>query len=170
MNSLREEFKDKLPSLLANTALTLVFVALGLFSSLILDTIVNGAGYLSWLVFVLVGGVFLIRILSTVLALADKAIGLFITHLGIQEPWSRDRVAKDLVAIIIIILAFAAIIPLLKISVNIGTGLVAAITMIGIGVIFVFIYDIGRTSWGILQAKASTVTNRFVNDSEGDEK
>lgn len=170
MNSLREEFKDKLPSLLANTALALVFGALGLFSSFLLDMMIEGLGYLSWLVFVLVAGVFLIRALSTVLVIADKAIGLLITHLGIREPWSRDRVAKDLVFIIVIILAIAAIIPLLKISVNIGTELVAAITMIAVGVIFVFIYDIGRTSWRILQTKANTVTNRFVNNSEGDEK
>lgn len=170
MNSLREEFKDKLPSLLANTALALVFGALGFFSSLLLDTMTEGLGYLSWLIFVLVAGVFLIRAMSTVLVIADKAIGLFITHLGIKEPSSRDRVAKDLVVIIVIILALAAIIPILKISINIGTEPVAAITIIAVGVIFVFIYDIGRTSWRILQAKANTVTDRFVNDSEGDEK
>lgn len=170
MNSLREEFKDKLPSLLANTALALVFGALGLFSLLLLDTMIEGVGYLSWLVFVLVAGVFLIRAMSNVLAIADKAIGLFITRLGIKEPWSRDRVVKDLVVIIIIILALAAIIPLLKISVNIGTGLVAAITLVAVGMIFVFIYDIGRISWRILQAKTNTVTDRFVNNSEGDEK
>ena len=170
MNSLRQEFKNRLPSLLANTALALVFGALGLFSSLLFDRVIAGLSYFSWLVFVLVAGVFLIRALSTVLVISDKAIGLFITHLGIKEPWSRDRVAKDFVAIIVIILAFAAIIPLLKISVNIGTGLVAAITMIAVGAIFVFIYDIGRASWRILQAKANTVTDRFVNNSEGDEK
>ncbi len=168
MNSLRQEFRDKLPSLLANTALALVFWALGLFSSLLLDTMIEGVGYLSWLVFVLIAGVFLIRALSNILVIADKAIGLFITRLGIQEQWSRDRVVKDLVAIIVIILATAAIIPLLKISVNIGTGLVAAIVMIAVGVIFIFIYDIGRASWRILQAKTNTVTNRLVNDS-GDE-
>ncbi len=170
MNSLREEFKDKLPSLLANMALALVFGALGLFSSFLLDTVIEEVGYFSWLVFVLVAGVFLIRALSTVLVIADKAIGLLITHLGIKEPWSRDRVVKDLVVIIVIILAFAAIIPLLKISVNIGTGVVAAITMIAVGLIFVFIYDIGQTSWHILQEKSNKVTDRFVNDSDGDEK
>ena len=85
MNSLREEFKDKLPSLLANTTLALVFGALGLFSLLLLDTMIAGVEYLSWLVFGVVAGVFLIRALSTVLVIADKAIGLFITHLGIKE-------------------------------------------------------------------------------------
>ena len=121
-------------------------------------------------IFVLVAGVFLIRAMSTVFVIADKAIGLLITHLGIKEPSSRGRVAKDLVVIIVIILALAAIIPLLKFSVNIGTELVAAITMVAVGVIFVFIYDIGRTSWLTLQAKANTVTDRFTNNSEGDEK
>ncbi len=170
MNSLRKEFRDELPSLLANTALALVFGALALFSSLLLDTLITGLGYLSWLVFVIVAGVFLIRALSTVLVIADQAIGLFVTRLGIQEQRSRDRVTKDLVAIILIILAFAAIIPLLKISFNIGTRVVAAMTIIAVGAIFVFIYDIGRTSWLILQAKANTVTDRFTKDLEGDEK
>ena len=170
MNSLRQEFKDKLPSLLANTTLASVFGLLGLFSSLLLNTVIEGVGYFSWLVFVLVAGVFLIRTLSNVLVIADKAIGLFITHLGIKELGSRDRLVKDSIAIIIIFLAFAAIIPLLKISVNIGTGVVAAITVVAVGIIFIFIYDIGRTSWRILQAKTNTITNRFVNDSEGDEK
>ena len=62
------------------------------------------------------------------------------------------------------------LIPLLKISVNIGTGVVAAITVVAVGMIFVFIYDIGLTSWRILQAKANKVTDRFVNNLEGDEK
>ncbi len=170
MDSLHKEFRDKLPSLLANTTLALVFGTLGFFSSLLLDTITEGLGYLSWLIFVLVAGVFLIRALSTVLVIADKAIGLLITHLGMKKPSSRDRVTKDLVVIIGIILALAAIIPLLKISVNIGTGVVAAITIVAVGVIFVFVYDIGRTSWRILQAKANTVTERFGNNSERDEK
>jgi hypothetical protein len=148
--------------------LVLVFGALGFFSSIILDTVIEGLGYLSWLVFVLVAGIFLIRALSIILVISDKAIGSFITHLGVQEPWSRDRVVKDVVFIIVVILAFAALIPLLKISVNIGTGVLTAITIVAAGVIFVFIYDIGRTSWRILQAKADTVTNRFGNKSEGD--
>jgi hypothetical protein len=170
VNALSKEFKDKLPSLLANMALVLVFGALGFFSSVLLDTVIGGLGYLSWLVFVLVMGIFLIRALSIILVIADSAIGIFITHLGIQEPWSRDRIAKDLVFIIVVILSFAALIPLLKISVNIGTEVLAAITMVAVGVIFVFIYDIGRTSWRILQAKVDTVTNRFGNNTEGDEK
>jgi hypothetical protein len=170
VDSLREEFKDKLPSLLANMALALLFGALGFFSSFLLDNMMEGLGYFSWLVFILVAGVFLIRALSNVLIIADKAIGIFITQLGIKEQWSRDRVVKDLVVIIIIILALAAIIPILTISINIGTGLIAAITIVTVGVIFVFIYDIGRTSWRILQAKANTVADRFGNNSKGDEK
>lgn len=170
MNSLREEFKDMIPSLLANMALVLVFGALGFFSSFLLDAIMNGLGYFSWLLFVLIAGVFLVRALSYVLSIVDKLIGLFITHLGIKEPPSRDRIAKDLVVIIIVILVFAAIIPLLKILINIGTGPAAAITIVAIGVIFVFVYDIGRTSWRMLQAKANTVADRFANHSEGDKK
>jgi hypothetical protein len=170
VNSLREELKNKFPSLLANMALASIFGVLGIVSLLLLNTVIEGVGYFSWLVFVLIAGAFLIRALSTVLVMADKATSLFIAHLGIQEPWSRDRVVKDLVIIIILILAFAAIIPLLKIFVNIGTEVVAAITIVAIGVIFVFMYDIGQTSWRILQAKISPVTNRFVNASKGDEK
>jgi hypothetical protein len=169
VDSFSKEFKDNLPSLLANMVLVLVFGTLGFFSSILLDTVIEGLGYLAWLVFVIVAGIFLIRALSIILVIADKAIGIFITHLGIQEPWSRDRVAKDLVFILVVILAFAAIIPLLKISVNIGNGVLAAITMVAVIVIFVFIYDIGRTSWRILQVKADTVTNRFGDNSEGDE-
>lgn len=170
MDSLREEFRGKLPSLLADMALALIFGALSFFSSIILDTTIEGLGYFSWLVFVLVAVIFLVRALSNVLVIADKAIGLFITRLGIKEPTSRDRIVKDFVVIIIIILAFAAIIPILKTSINVASELGAAITIVAIGVIFIFIYDIGRTFWRILQVKANTVADRFGNDTEGDKK
>lgn len=167
MNSAREEFQQKLPKLAANIALALAFGIMGMLSTALLDSITEGVGFYSWLVLTLVGGAFLIRALFDVLAIGDKTIESFLKRLGIKERRSKRRMAKDSMCMIATTLVAAAIFPLFETLGTAKSALQLAATAITIGIIFVFVYDIARTFYQILQEKAGAVTNRFSHEQTG---
>jgi len=163
MSSVGEKFKQKLLKIAANTALALAFGAIGTLSSVILTSVSESFGFYSWLVFTIVGGMFLVRVLQDVLTIGDKTVGVFLSRLGIQQGLSKRRIAKDLIYIIATILATAAIFPFLKTLYTVGIVLQSTAILIVIGIIFLFVYDITRILYQLLQEKATAVTNWLVH-------
>ena len=165
MNSLGEEFRRRLPRLMANISLALAFGAIATLSSIIPANVAGSIGFYSWLALTLIAGAFLVRALFDVLAMFDKTAGLFLARLGIPKRWSKRRAAKDLMFIIATILATAAIFPFFKTLGATGTAIQSATTIVSAGIIFLFVYDITRTFHQIFQEKTGAVSNRIVHKS-----
>jgi len=163
VNSIRKEFKQSLPKLAANLALALAFGVMGIVLPPILGGVFAGAGFYTWLVLTIVAGAFLVRALFRILVLGDQATGLFLRRLGIQERASRTRVLKDFVFIVATLLATAAVFPFLETSSAAGSVLQMGITVVAIGVVLLFVYDVGRTSYQIFQEKANKMADWIID-------
>lgn len=162
MNSVRKEFRQSLPKFAANLALALAFGVTGIVLPPVLDGVFTGAGFYAWLVLTIVAGAFLVRTLFSILVIGDKATGLFLRRLGIQERASRTRVLKDFAFIVATLLATAAVFPFLDTSGAVGNVLQTGVTIVAIGVILLFVYDVGRTSYQIFQEKANKMADWII--------
>jgi len=165
VNAVSEEIRYRLPRLIANVALALVFSAMSYIVLWTLNSISTEITFLLQIGLLLVAGIFLVRTLFDALAIIDNATGLFLRHLGIKEGWSRQRVFKDTIYIVAILLVAAAIFPLLSNLSNFGPLLQEITTYAALGLILLFVYDIGRTFYRITEKKANAVANRFSNSS-----
>lgn len=165
MNSVGQDFKQKLPRLVANIVLALAFGAIGVLSSVVLTGVAEGAGFYSWLVLTLVGGAFLVRALFDIVTVGDRTVELLLKRLGIPQQLFKRRLTKDLMIIIITILATAAIFPFFKTVGTLAIALQSATTVIVVGIIFLFVYDIARALYQIFQEKAKAVGERFVPEA-----
>lgn len=163
MNSIREEFKQSLPKLAANLASALAFGVMGIVLPPILSDVFAGVGFYAWMVLTIVAGAFLVRALFRILVLGDQATGLLLRRLGIREQASRARVLKDFVFIVATLLIAAAVFPFLETFGAAGSVLQMGITVVAIGAILLFVYDVGRTSYQIFQEKANKVADWIID-------
>jgi len=170
VNTVRKEIRYKLPKLLANVALALMFWTMSHIALLTLNSVSTELAFLLQMGLLLAAGMFLVRTLFDALAIADKVTGLFLRRLGIKEGWSRQRVFKDVIYIVAILLVVAAIFPLFRNLPNFGALLQEITTYAALGSIILFVYDIGRTFYRITEEKANSVANRISNSSNDEEK
>jgi hypothetical protein len=91
-------------------------------------------------------------------------------RLGIKEKWSRERILKDLVFIVAILLVAAGLYPIIIISSNYEQVLQQIITYSTLGFVLLFVFDIGRVFYKITENKANSVVNRFSNIINKDEQ
>jgi hypothetical protein len=112
---------------------------------------------------IIVAAIFLIRALLNILQITDKATGLFLGHLSINEGVSRQRIFKDAIYIIGILLLTAAIFPVFSNVTSFGTLPQQIVTYVSLGLILLFVYDIGRTFYRITENKANSVADRISN-------
>jgi cation transport ATPase len=162
VNSVGNEIKDKLPKIVTSMALALTFAAISIIIPPIFASISKNLAFFASITLILIAGIFLVRALLNVLVISDKAIRLSLRFLGIREDWSRRRALKDLVYIIAIILAAAAVYPFFEGIGSAGNVLQVITTYIAIGLIFLFVYDIGRTLYRIFEDKAVAVADWLV--------
>ena len=167
MKPVSEEMKRRLPRLTISLVLALIFWI----TSVVVPPTLSGVNFpgfnldgefLVWIVTTLVTGIFLIRVLSDSLVLGDLATDIFVRRLGVKGKTSPKRALGDFIYIIIVILASAAISPLLSNLENIGTTLSTITTYIALGIILVLIYDIGRVLYQIIEGKADSLADRLV--------
>lgn len=172
MTTLSEQLRYSLPKLVANLALALLFWAISHIALITLTPVNTDVAFLLQIGSVIVAGIFLVRTLINVLQIVDKTTGLFLRRLNIKEDWSRERVLKDATYIIAVILLTAAIFPLISSQLTFGP-LLQITTFVALGLILLFVYDIGRTFYRITEKKANAVANRFSslsNEERKDEK
>jgi hypothetical protein len=170
VSTVRQEIRYTLPKLLANVALALMFWTMSHIALVTLNGVSAEPAFLLRVGLLLAAGLFLIRTLFNALTIADKVTGLFLRRLGIKEGWSRQRVLKDTIYIVVILLVSAAIIPLFRNLSNFGPLLQEITTYAALGLIILFVYDIGRTFYRITEEKANSVANRISNLSNDEEK
>ena len=170
LSTVLEEIRSRLPKLLANVALALMFWTLSHIALVTLNSINTELAFLLQIGLLLAAGMFLVRTLFNVLTIADKVTGLFLKRLGIREGWSRQRMFKDTIYIIAILLVAAAIFPLFRSLSDFGPLLQEITKYAALGLIILFVYDIGRTLYRITEEKANLVAKRISSSSNDEEK
>jgi hypothetical protein len=170
VSNVRQEIRYTLPKLVANVALALTFWTMSHIALVTLNSINAELASLLQIGLLLAAGLFLIRTLFDALTIADKVTGVFLKRLGIKEGWSKQRVFKDIIYIVAILLVAAAVIPLFHNLSNFGPLLQEITTYAALGAIILFVYDIGRTFYRITEEKANSVANRISNSSNDEEK
>jgi hypothetical protein len=119
------------------------------------------ASTLVWVFIIIIVAIFLIRALSDALVLGDVLTDVLVRRLGVKEERSPKRAAREFAYIIITVLIVTAVAPLLFNIQDVGYYLSTAITYIGLGLIIVFIYDIGRIVYAIIEEKADSFAEHF---------
>jgi len=151
--------------MIANVALALVFWAISHISLITLNSINSEIAFLLQIGLLLAAGIFLVRTLFEALTVVDNVTGLFLRRLGIKEGWSRQRIFQDTIYIVVILLVAAATFPLFSNLSNFGALLQEITTYAALGLILLFVYDIGRTFYRITEKKANSVANRLSHSS-----
>ncbi|MGD2066248.1 MAG: hypothetical protein PVI43_03650 [Candidatus Bathyarchaeota archaeon] len=169
MNTVNDA-KYRFSRLVANGSIALVFAAMSYVALWTLNGVSTEIVFLLQLGFLLVAGIFLVRTLFDALMIADKVTGSFVKRLGIKEGLSRNRIFKDVTYIVAILLVAAAVVPLLRNISNSATLLQEITTYVVLGLILLFVYDIGRTFYRITEKKANSVANQISNSNNGEEK
>jgi hypothetical protein len=166
VNSVTNETRIRLPKIVANLAIALVFLALSYIVLWTLSTISSEIVFLLHVGLLIGAGIFLIRTILDVLPIIDRTSRLFLKRLGIRESWSRQRVYKDIIYIVAIMLVAAAVIPLFGNVPNSEAVLQEITTYSAFGLILVFVYDIGRTFYSITEKKANLVAKRISSSND----
>jgi p-aminobenzoyl-glutamate transporter AbgT len=117
---------------------------------------------LVWLLTMVIMVIFLIRALTDALVLGDVLTDVLVRKLGVNEEKASKRAAREFVYIIVIVLIVTAVSPLLATVQDVGYYLSTATVYIGLGLVILFIYDIGRTVYKIIEEKAESFADYFA--------
>jgi len=166
VNAVSEEIRYRLPRLIANVAIGGSFAGMSYIVLWTLNSISTEIVFLLQIGLLLAAGLFLVRTLFDALMIIDKATALFMRRLGITEGWSRQRIFKDTAYIVAILLVAAATFPIFSELSNFGSLLQEITTYAALGLILLFVYDIGRTFYRITEKKANSVANRISSNKE----
>ena len=169
MNAVREDIRYRIPKLIANATIALVFAGMSYVFPLTLNSISTEIVFLLQIGFLLAAGIFLVRTLFDALAIIDPATGVFLRRFGITEVWSRQRIFKDTIYIVAILLVAAALLPLFSLS-TFGPLLQQLTTYAALGLILLFVFDIGTNFYRLTEDKANSVANRISSSSNEKEK
>ncbi len=170
-----EEIRNRLPRLVMSLIMGIIFWMLSVFipptlSEVIIPGIDTQASFLVWILMILIMGIFLIRVLSDALILGDILTDVFVSKLGIKEERSPKRAAREFVYIIIIVLVVTAISPIISTVENYGVYFNAILIYVGLGLVIVFIYDIGRILYTILENKAEAIADQLTKNPQNNKK
>lgn len=124
------------------------------------------ASLLMWILTILIMGIFLVRVLSDALVLGDIFTDVLVRRLGVKEERSPKRAAREIAYIIIIVLLMTAISPLLSTIENYGYYFTVIATYVGLGLVIVLVYDIGRIIYKIIENKAEAVADRLADAAQ----
>jgi hypothetical protein len=164
MNDKREEIRHRLPRLVTNLIMAITFWLISAFipptlPSIVVPGIEIEASTLFWILTMFTMAIFLIRALTDALALGDVLTDAITKKLGVKEEQASKRAAREIVYIIAIVLLVTAVAPILLNIQDVGYYLSIATTYIGLGLIILFIYDLGRTIYKIIEEKAESLAD-----------
>lgn len=173
MRSKGEEIRRRLPRLITNLIMAIIFWLVSVFipptlAEIIIPGINIGASTLVSIFTIIIVAIFLIRALSDALVLGDLLTDVLVRRLGVKEERSPKRAAREIAYIIIIVLIVTAVSPLAANIQDVGYYLSTATIYIGLGLIIVFIYDIGRIIYKIIEDKADALADRFTQTKQKD--
>jgi uncharacterized RDD family membrane protein YckC len=161
-----EEIRRRLPRLVTNLIMAIIFWLISVFipprlPSLIIPGINTEASTLVWILTMIIMAIFLIRALTDALVLGDVLTDVITKKLGVKEEKASKRAAREFVYIIVIVLVVTAAAPLLETIQDVGGYLSTATVYIGLGLVILFIYDIGRIVYKIIEEKAESFADYF---------
>jgi len=168
-----EEIRRRLPRLVTNLIMAIIFWVISVFipptlPDIVIPGINTEASFLVWIFTIIITAIFLIRALTDALVLGDVLTDAITKKLGVKEEQASKRAARELVYIIAIVLVVTAVSPLLaNIQDNIGYYLSTGTVYVGLGLVILFIYDIGRTVYKIIEEKAESLAD-YVSQSKQD--
>jgi cation transport ATPase len=158
-----EEILDKAPKLITGFTVAGIFLAVGFVSSQVVGGFSNYHGLLVWTAFFVVSILFLIKTAFEAVTIGDDAVKSLLNNVGVCEVKARDRILKEIMYMIIAILATAAVFPFLNHMGDSRVWLQVAGTYILLAIVIVFIYDIGRTLHQASRRRAKRVTDWIVD-------
>lgn len=167
-----EDIRRRLPRLVTNLIMAIIFWVISIFvpptlPSIVVPGINIEASTLLWILIIIIMAIFLIRALTDALVLGDVLTDAITKKLGVKEEQASKRSARELVYIIAIVLLVTAVSPLLLNIQEVGYYLSTAFIYIGLGLVILFIYDIGRTVYKIIEKKAESLAD-LVSQSKQD--
>jgi cation transport ATPase len=165
MRTRGEEIRHRLPRLVTNLIMAIIFWLISVFiPPTIPNQLVPGinveASFLAWIFTIIIVAIFLIRALSDALVLGDVLTDVLVKRLGVKEERSPKRAAREFAYIIITVL--------LATIQDAGYYLSTATVYIGLGLIIIFIYDIGRILYKIIEEKADSIADHFAPTKQKD--
>lgn len=168
MDTLRKEILLQLPKITSNLVLALVFWIAHyiLLATSITDRIEHI--FVLQIGFLIVAGIFLVRTLLNILPIFDKLTESVFRRLRITEGWSRQRILKDAFYIVAILLAIAAIHPVLNNITALKPISPQITTYFALGSVLLFGYDIGRTFYKISEKKTNSIANWISRSKKGE--
>ncbi len=128
------------------------------------------ARQLVWITSMLVMAIFLIRVLSDGLVLADIVTDAILRRLGAKEERSMKRAARDLIYIIVAVLLAAAALPYLSSVHEIGGLLAAAVSLVTLAFVILLIYDIGRILYKFVEKKTEAVADWLAGERKKEKR
>jgi hypothetical protein len=169
MNTLREEIIWRLPKVVSNLVLALIFWITRYIIQVTLNIVSSELMFLLQTALLIIVGIFLVRALFSALTLFDRLTGSILKRFGIKENWSKQRIFKDTLGIVTILLVAAALVPFFS-TLSSFELLQQIITYIALGLIFLFVFDIGRIFYRLGEKKANSVADRFSNSINNEEE
>jgi hypothetical protein len=171
MRTRGEEIRHRLPRLVTNLIMAIIFWLISVFiPPTIPNQLVPGinveASFLAWIFTIIIVAIFLIRALSDALVLGDVLTDVLVKRLGVKEERSPKRAAREFAYIILIVLIVTAVAPILENIQDFGFYLSAAIVYIGLAMIILFLYDIGRIVYAIIEEKADSLADHFIQTKQ----
>ena len=162
-----EEIRRRLPRLVTNLIMAIIFWLISVFipptlPSLVIPGINTEAATLVWILTMIIMAIFLIRALTDALVLGDVLTDVLTKKLGVKEEQASKRAAREFVYIIGIVLVVTAVSPLLANIQDVGYYLSTVTVYIGLGLVILFIYDIGRIVYRIIEEKAESFADYFA--------
>ncbi len=169
-----EEIRRRIPRLTMSLVMAVIFFIIVVFvpdmvKEIGLPGLTINADFVVASIAMLITAIFLIRALADAVALADIVTKIIVKRLGIKEERPPRRAARDLLYIVIIILIVTALSPVLATLGNVGELLTTITTLIGLGLIVILIYDMGRILYRIIEQRAESMADRLAQMADRDE-
>jgi len=166
VNAASEELRRKFPKLIANIVIAVIFTSISQIVGWFLNGINPDILFLLQIGLLLGAGIFLVRTLFDALTVTDKATKLLLKRVGIKKEQTNQRIFKDTIAIVVVLLIAAAIVPIISNLSSMGPLLQQIMTYAAMGLIVLFVYDIGRTFYRITEKKANGLADKISNSME----
>ncbi|OYT65898.1 hypothetical protein B6U74_02295 [Candidatus Bathyarchaeota archaeon ex4484_205] len=116
----------------------------------------NKADWLMWVSLMLIALIFAVRLLYDLMSIMNVTVDLFFRR-GKVKP--AKRIVSDITYILLTIVVAAAVAPLLGSIRTIGTTLQVGVSLLALGLIAFYVYDIGRTIYEVVESKADWVAD-----------
>lgn len=165
MQNSDKEATNRIPKIFSNICVALIFW----FAHYFIIGLENGSTQFLFLEisFLVVSILFFVRALLNSLIILEKINEYFLLKLGINEKQSKQRISKMLIYIILVLLFNATLFPIIN-QYSPDSFVRIILTSASLCLIFLFIFDIGRTLSRYTTKKAnffaSKISKFIIND------